>query len=582
MFTRSLVRYSFKPVTQRKFDEILEPICRGKKALGLAISGGVDSMALATLCKRVRKFKLPPITAFIVDHRLRPESTSEAQSVANNLGRLGIKHEILTVDWEGVPYPSKVPNLESAARRMRFQALGRACAAADIDTLLLAHHADDQAETVLARIHAGYLGTGLTGVQPKMPIGECHGIYKVSKSGTLRYLDDTRTLTSVFFESGGVVVHRPLLAFTKSELIATCKMNFVRWHEDATNADRTLTPRNAIRQMLQAKVMPAALTSERLRQLAAKKWNNLTSCETKAAAYFDSCQIELDFHHGSVSFHVHPDTEMQLSREKDHQLIAAILMRKFFSLVEDRSKLALKDLSRAVGFVFPSAFGEWESDSNTIHIGNVTLVQDTSHQENKMEEQKKYLIFPRPVRAPENFTQTLLNVTKDNHSTSQEPLWTETKLFHDRWWIKLRYIPANVPVGTSVVVRFLRKGESVKRGDQWHEKHKLAHIPSGETRYTIPAIVKITEAKDRDGLVSKEEEILAFPSIGLTRSGCSLFKAKMNRVSDPKMTDNSQWQYTCVYKDVDFDASTKHTINLVKAESPLKKANHRFSDSPLP
>ncbi|KAK6008525.1 hypothetical protein QM012_000428 [Aureobasidium pullulans] len=583
MFTRSLVRYAFEPVAQRKFDQILWPICQGQgqKGLGLAISGGVDSMALAVLCKRVRRFKTPPITAFIVDHRLRPESTTEAQSVAKYLGQLGINHEVLTLNWEEVSDPSQIPNLESAARRMRFQALGRACAAAGIEDLLLAHHADDQAETVLARIHGGYLGTGLTGIQPKMPIGECHGMYKVSKSGSLRPLDRARTSTSIFVESGGVVLHRPLLGFTKSELIATCTISGVRWHEDATNADRTLTLRNAIRQMLQANAMPAALTSDRLRQLAATKWRNLTYCESKAREYFDKCLVELDIHHGSVSFQIHPDVEVQLNHDKDRQLVAAILMRKFFSLVEDQSRLALKDLSRSVAFVFPSAVEEWQTDSNTIHIGNVTLVKHFSNKENNMKEQNKYLIFPRPVRAPEASVQTLLEVTAQNHSTSQGPVWTTTKLFHDRWWIKLKYIPANVSVGTSVVIRFLRVGESAKEVNQRHGRSKLARLPPGKLRYTVPAIVKISEVKDENGLVSKEEKILAFPSIGLTRSGCSEYKAKMDRTSEPKMADDSLWEYTCVYKDIDFDAGQRHTINFVRTEDPVEKNNTCFSDGSM-
>jgi len=215
-----LVKYAVESVNQSRFDEILKPICEGKKKLGLAISGGVDSMALATLCNQVRSFRLPPVTAFIVDHRLRPGSAHEAQSVGNVLLSLGIQYKILTADWKGIADPSQISNLESAARRMRFQALGRACADVGIDTLLLAHHADDQAETVLSRIHAGYLGSGLIGIQPKMPIGECHGMYKVSKSGTSRRLG-TGKFTSLLVESGGVVIHRPLLDFTKSELIAT-------------------------------------------------------------------------------------------------------------------------------------------------------------------------------------------------------------------------------------------------------------------------------------------------------------------------------------------------------------------------
>ncbi|CAD0086371.1 unnamed protein product [Aureobasidium vineae] len=460
---------------------------------------------------------------------------------------------------------------------MRFQALGRACADADIDTLLLAHHADDQAETVLSRIHSGYTGTGLKGIQPKMPIGECDGIHKASKSGTIRHLDNIRNLTSAYVESGGVVVHRPLLKFTKSELVATCLANNVKWHEDATNADKTLTPRNAIRQMLQSNAMPSALSSDQLRKLAANKWSNLASYEKTAAIYFNLCQTELDPKNSSVSFEVHPGIEERLARDEDSQLVAAILMRRFFSLVEDQSKLALRDLDSAVGFVFPSVFGEWRRSSYSVNVGNVTLLEDPSIQASKTEnDQKRYLIFPRPVRAPEQFTQTLLEVTEHNQSTSKEPLWTETNLFHERWWIKLRYVPANVPVGTSVVIRFLRKGESIKTGDVWYPKPGLALLPPAKLRHTIPVIVETHEVKDQAGALSKEETILAFPSIGLTRPACSLFEGRRT-ISNP-------WEYTCVYKDIDFIASGNHTVKTAarkKTNLPFAKfdARRKHSDA---
>lgn len=516
-------------------------------------------MALATLCNHVQRFRAPPITAFIVDHRLRPESTEEAQSVAEILAGLGIQHEILTADWKGIADPSQISNLESAARRVRFQTLGRACADADIDTLLLAHHADDQAETVLARIHAGYLGSGLAGIQPKMPIGECHGMYKVSKSGTYRYLDKTKILTDRFVESGGIVIHRPLLGFTKSQLIATCETRNVKWHEDATNADRTLTPRNAIRHMLQSQAMPSAFNSSRLRELAASRWSNLALCEEVATTHFNHCRVELDSKTGSVSFQVLPDLEKRMSSEKDCQLIAAILMRKFFSLAEDQSKLALKDLARLVGFVFPSIFDGQKPSSNGINIGSVTLVKDLSTQENTTADHKNFIVFPRPVRTPEEFTQTLLEVTEDNLSTSKEPVWTETRLFHDKWWIKLRYIPADLPVKTSVEVRFLKQGESTKEGGPWRAKERLDRLPSGKLRYTIPMIVQMTEVEDGDGLVSKEEKILAFPSIGLTNTACSSFSGEK--------TYDSQWQFTCVYKDIDFDVNENHTCSSFRRRS---------------
>ncbi|KAH0360605.1 hypothetical protein KCU65_g9294, partial [Aureobasidium melanogenum] len=518
---------------------------------------------------------MPPITAFIVDHRLRPQSTTEAQSTAKYLGQLGLKHEILTLNWGDVSNPSQITNLESTARRMRFQALGRACAAAGIYTLLLAHHADDQAETVLSRIHAGYLGTGLTAIQPKMPIGECHGMYGASKSGYLRHLDPGPGYLPFFVESGGVQVHRPLLDSTKSELIATCTTKCVKWHEDATNADQTLTPRNAIRKLLQSQVLPAALNSDRLRRLAAHKRSQLTACEKTAAAYFKRCLVEIDTQASSVSFRIHPDIETQLIREKDCQLVAAILMRKFFSLVEEQTKLALKDLYRSVGFVFPIAFKDWHADSNSVNIGNVTLAKD-SYQGNETDEQKRYIIFSRPVKAPEQFTQTLLEVTEDNHSTSKEPIWTETKLFHDRWWIKLRYIPANVSAGTTVVIRFLKQGESLK-AYKWRERQGLDLLPSGKLRYTIPVIVETTKVKQSDGFEDTEERILGFPSVGLRCPDLSTPKIKKGRVTESEMANDSPWQYTCVYKDIDFRESENHT----RKGRPWKKGTRPFSDFPV-
>jgi tRNA(Ile)-lysidine synthase len=253
-----------------------------------------------------------------------------------------------------------------------------------------------------------------------------------------------------------------------------------------------------------------------------------------------------------VSFHIHPDIERWLIDERDCQLIAAILMRKFFSLVEDQSRLALKDLARPAGFIFPSIIVGQRIPSSGINVGNVTLIKDPTTQDNIIRDQKKFLIHPRPVRAPEEFTQTLSEVIEDNGSTYEKPVWTETKLFHDRWWIKLRYIPADLPANTSVVVRFLRQGESTKEGGPWHERSGLSLLPSGKLRHTIPMIVQITEVKDQDGLVSKKERILAFPSIGLSHIDCQVYKGHR--------TYDSPWQYTCIYKDIDFDASENHTV----------------------
>ncbi|TIA38836.1 hypothetical protein D6C79_07774 [Aureobasidium pullulans] len=418
MLKRSAVRSAAQAIAQERFDSILQPICKGKIRLGLAISGGVDSMALASLCSKVQGFNMPPVTAFIVDHCLRYGSAAEAISVASNLQRLGIASEILKMEWPNHRDPVKLPNLETAARKLRFQLLGRACAKSQIDTLLLAHHGDDQAETILSRIYAGYLGTGLQGIQAISPIPECHGAHGVSESGITRRLDPSGTITKVWVESGGVTIHRPLLDFTKAELIATCHARQVSWHEDATNADKTLTARNAIRHLIGSGALPHALSTVRLRELAANKLSHRQSCNDTATAMFKACQVELNTRTSSVSFSIHPTIEDWLRDTTNPPLVAALLTRKFLSLSEDKHKLQLQNIQRAVQYIFPFLFDHELSANAGVNVGNIvllkTLESDKASSSGERRVSWKYSVLPRPVQDPERYTQVLLAEQETN------------------------------------------------------------------------------------------------------------------------------------------------------------------------
>ncbi|KAK8107956.1 uncharacterized protein PG998_009969 [Apiospora kogelbergensis] len=166
----------------------------------MAISGGVDSMALAYLCSKVRE-KDPmfvvcdnPVGSFrgfVVDHGLRQESGQEAEDVCKALKKMGIVAFRYPINWdkevgEGTD-PRKVPNFESVARRARYRQLGRSCAESRIVTLLLGHHQDDQYETVLMRLVNGHRSRGLRGMHRASEIPECEGIHRAFNSG---WVDD--------------------------------------------------------------------------------------------------------------------------------------------------------------------------------------------------------------------------------------------------------------------------------------------------------------------------------------------------------------------------------------------------------
>ena len=104
----------------------------------VAVSGGPDSLALAFLSKVYSIKKNTPSKFFIVDHKLRPESTKEAKAVSKVLKKILVKPVILT--WKGKK-PFK--NIQSTARIKRYALLTKNCEKFKITNILLGHHQDD-------------------------------------------------------------------------------------------------------------------------------------------------------------------------------------------------------------------------------------------------------------------------------------------------------------------------------------------------------------------------------------------------------------------------------------------------------
>ncbi|MEP6869014.1 MAG: tRNA lysidine(34) synthetase TilS [Novosphingobium sp.] len=123
--------------------------------LGLAVSGGPDSLALLLLAHAALPGRVEAVT---VDHQLRAESADEAAMVAQVCGDLGVPHEVLTVTLaQG--------NVQAEARAARYAAMAQWLARRDLAALATGHHADDQAETLLLRLNRASGVAGLAGVR---------------------------------------------------------------------------------------------------------------------------------------------------------------------------------------------------------------------------------------------------------------------------------------------------------------------------------------------------------------------------------------------------------------------------------
>ncbi len=185
----------------------LGPFGAGNR-VAVAVSGGSDSMALAIL---LAEWGQP--TALIVDHGLRPESGHEAAVTVRRLAARGVAARVLPIKL------ARGPALAERARAARYAALGDACREAGFADLLVAHHAQDQAETLLLRRQAGSGPSGLAGM------------------AAATYTESARLL-------------RPLLSIMPVRLRATLRSAGVEWIEDPTNNDLA-TPRARLRAAFQ-------------------------------------------------------------------------------------------------------------------------------------------------------------------------------------------------------------------------------------------------------------------------------------------------------------------------------------------
>ncbi len=196
------------------------------KRVAVAVSGGADSLCLALLAAQWAKTQGCAVYGFTVDHGLRLEAADEARQVQAWLAMHRIGCDILTL-----PHSLSRANLQEQAREARYLALAKACAGVDCAHLLVAHHADDQLETVLMRlIRAGGV-EGLAGMRP-------------------------------LSRNYGLSILRPLLSIPKERLMATLQEMGQPWIEDPSNRCATYM-RNRLRPLASA-LRAEGLSPERL------------------------------------------------------------------------------------------------------------------------------------------------------------------------------------------------------------------------------------------------------------------------------------------------------------------------------
>ena len=202
-----------------------------KPALAVAVSGGGDSVALLWMC---RKFYNGRVLAFHVNHGIRGSESDQDEAFVNDLAEnLGV--ECISSHVSVPSERAKGESIESAARRLRLEALCNMAKSRGVDTVLTAHNRTDLAETVLFNL---LRGTGIRGA-----VG-------ITEESVIE----------------GITFCRPLLGLRREFLRQILQTRDVSWREDSTNEDDKYT-RNFIR----LKLMPeleAHINSEAAEHLA--------------------------------------------------------------------------------------------------------------------------------------------------------------------------------------------------------------------------------------------------------------------------------------------------------------------------
>jgi tRNA(Ile)-lysidine synthase len=167
----------------------------------VAVSGGPDSLSLAFLTKCYSLKNKLDVKYYLVDHKLRKESSSEAKKVIDILKKISINCKILT--WNG---KKPIANIQAMARNKRYSLLIQECKKNKIKYLLLGHHLDDLFENFLIRI---LRGSGLNGL--------------ISLNKNSKHKDNNTEIL------------RPLLDFEKKDLTYLSKKIFNFFIEDPSN-----------------------------------------------------------------------------------------------------------------------------------------------------------------------------------------------------------------------------------------------------------------------------------------------------------------------------------------------------------
>ena len=363
------------------------------------------------------------------------------------------------------------------------------------------------------------------------------------------------------FEQGGVKLYRPLLQFSKRRLEATCLQHEVAWFEDETNRDVTLTPRNAVRSLLEQRQLPGPLSQDSLLQF-------MSSMETKNAVHRGHAEamfrrttiLAFDLRSGRLIIRLPriggkaPQEVPQLFREKGRaytKIRATMLLKKLVSLVTPLDRVLLSRLFPMVDYMIPYLIDlddrvldgalvpasmtsqgvlvermktPPESTNSNVQHNNTSITDSETmwsitRQPYPRSPEPPWITIP-PAYSP---VESSLGAPRTKKS-GRDPGWSHWQLWDGRYWIRVLN-----KTDKYLEIRPLRKTdmsrikEQLPRHDLGTLRKTLAVAAPGPVRWTLPVIA---EEGNLGG-------VLALPSLNIAvehRSDAMLWEIRYKHV----------------------------------------------------
>lgn len=432
------------------------------RKLALSVSGGVDSMALVGLMTGWAKSKNIDLKAFIVDHKLRSESSDEARSVSSYIeSKFQIPSSILTLS--GVDKSS--PKLEELARDGRRLLLSQACRRENFDHLLLGHHMNDQIELFILRLLSGSSWWGLAGMLPVSPFNMSY----CAKNYPLKLV-------------------RPFLNIPKSQLIEWCTSQQVKWWEDPTNSDIELTDRNLIRRFYEIGNVPSEFSTSNVAKLLSLFGSQRQEACNIADSVLKQAKITRNF-----SLESQRKTSVLKITKEMRELPSAVLDEILFRIISplspksDETILKKRSTIRHLTQLFK------ESSLSVSH--NVLGVMVTGNEQS-------WTFRREPLRATDYSHWEIFRATEE---------WSDFALIDHRWYFRWRLKPGKKQHHQFFSISFLREpAKMVKILATMFNRNAYEQVKT-----YIPTNPFFMWSDPADPYTITPQKIIGFPTLGL-------------------------------------------------------------------